>query len=334
MAGTWPNLDAADLEARVRTYLNEVTADFYTQAEIYRWLSVAVKDISQKALSTKRIIDAVTIASTRNVATSVYRVLHVEYVPSSGREQMLTRIDPLRAGHYPGVTVGTEGPPLYWYEFGSNIGIDPVPDAAYKLRLYVADLPKMQFTVYPISNFGTAWTATGSTWTNATTAAYAGTTGQAGTNRYTTALTAATNYTFTCNVTLATNASLVIQAGTAQSPSITTNGIHAVNILSGVGAAGTALTLAGSVTAGTAGSISVCDLYILKEADYGTAADQTELSTAWQHLLALYATYGGLTKDRKFGPAKMLESIYSNELAYLRQSIVEVIPDGKNDLKY
>lgn len=329
MAGTWPNLDASDLETRVRTYLNEVTADFYTQAEIYRWLSIAAKDISQKTLSTRRILDAVTITSTRNVATSVYKVLHVEYIPSSGREQMLTRIDPLRAGHYP--TNGTA--PQYWYEFGTNIGIDPVPDAAYKLRLYVADLPKMQFSVYPISNFGTAWTATGNTWTNATTAGYAGTSGQSGTNRYETALVAATNYTFTCSVTLATQASLVIQAGTAQSPSITTNGIHAVNILSGVGGAGTALTLAASVT-GTAGTISVCDLYILKEADYGTAADQTELSTAWQHLLALYATYGGLTKDRKYGPAKMLESIYSNELAYLRQSIVEVIPDGKNDLKY
>lgn len=65
MAGTYPNLDASDLETRVRTYLNEVTQDFYTQTEIYRWLSIAAKDIAQKSMCVRRILDAVTTASTK-----------------------------------------------------------------------------------------------------------------------------------------------------------------------------------------------------------------------------------------------------------------------------
>lgn len=324
----WPNLDAADLETRVRTYLNEVTADFYTQAEIRRWLSVAAKDIAQKTLCVRRILDVVTATSTRNVTTNAYKVLHVEYVPASGRATMLTKIDPLRLGNY--LVNGTT--PQYWYEFGSAIGIEPLPDAVYNLRLYVADLPKMQYTTYPLTAWNALWTLTGTgTWSHgAGSDVYTGTTGQAGIDTVTTPiLVNATNYTFTITVSGASNCGLVITAGTVASPSFTTNGIHSFTAVT----ASTALTLTATMT-GATGGLTVDDLYILKEADFAATTDQTELPTAWQHLLALYATHGGLTKDRKYGPAQMLESIYNNELAYLRQAIVEVIPDGRNSLKY
>ena len=328
MAGTWPSLDAADLEARVRTYLNEVTADFYLQAEVWRWLSVAAKDIAQKTLCIRRILDAVTVNATRNVATNAYKVLHVEYIPSSGRERMLTKIDPLRAGHYP--VNGTA--PQYWYEFGAAIGIEPVPDAVYNLRLYVADLPKMQYTTYPLTAWDALWTLSGTgTWSHgAASDVYTGTTGQVGIDTVTTPiLVTATNYTFTITVSGVSNCGLVITAGTVASPTFNTNGIHAFTATT----ASTALTMTATMT-GATGGLTVDDLYILKEADYAAVGDQTELPTAWQHLLALYATHGGLTKDRKYGPAQMLESIYSNELAYLRQAIIEVIPDGRNALRY
>ena len=121
----------------------------------------------------------------------------------------------------------------------------------------------------------------------------------------------------------------MITAGTVASPNFTTNGIHSFTATT----ASTALTLTATMT-GATGGLTVDDLYILKEVDFAAVGDQTELPCAWQHLLALYATHGGLTKDRKYGPAQMLESIYNNELAYLRQAIVEVIPDGRNSLKY
>jgi len=328
MAGTWPNLDASDLETRVRTYLNEVTADFYTQAEIWRWLSVSAKDIAQKTLCVRRILDAVTATSTRNVVTNAYKVIHVEYVPASGRATMLTKIDPLRLGHYP--VNGTA--PQYWYEFGSAIGIEPLPDAVYPLRFYVADLPKMQYTTYPLTAWNALWSSSGTgTWSHgASTDAYTGTTGQAGVDTVTTPiLVNATNYTFTITVSGVSNCGLVITAGTVASPSFTTNGIHCFTATT----ASTALTLTATMT-GATGGLTVDDLYILKEADFAAVGDQTELPCVWQHLLALYATHGGLTKDRKYGPAQMLESIYNNELAYLRQNVVEVIPDGRNALKY
>ncbi len=328
MAGTWPNLDASDLETRVRTYLNEVTADFYTQADIWRWLSVGAKDIAQKTLCVRRILDAVTTTSTRNVTTNAYKVMHVEYIPASTRAVMLTKIDPLRLGHYP--INGTA--PQYWYEFGSAIGIEPLPDATYNLRLYVADLPKMQYATYPITNWSSGWTATGTgTWSHgASVNAYTGTTGQAGIDTANPAiLVTSTNYTFTITVSGVSNCGVTITAGTVVSPTFNTAGVHSFTCTT----ASTALVLTATMT-GASGGLTVDDLYILKEADFAAVGDQIELPSTWQHLLALYATYSGLTKDRKYGPAQMLESIYNNELVYLRQNVIEVIPDGRNAMKY
>jgi hypothetical protein len=327
MGGTWPNLDAEDLEARVRTYLNEATANFYSQAEIWRWLSVAAKDIAQKTLCVRRILNAVTANATRNVATNCYKVLHVEYAPSSGRARMLAKISPLQAGHYP--TSGTA--PQYWFEFGANIGIDPIPDGAYNLRLYVADLPKMCHTTYPIAAWNSGWTGTGSgTFSNgASVNAYTGTTGQAGVDTWGTALTTATNYTFTITVSGVSNCGLVIKAGTAASPTINTNGVHCATLVS----AGTSLTLNTTMT-GATGGLTIDDLYILKEVDFAATSDQTELPAMWQRLLALYATYSGLHKDKRSQAANTLEYIYRGELGYLRKSVIEVMPDAREELKY
>lgn len=323
MSGTWPNLDAADLETRVRTYLNEVTADFFTQAEIWRWLSVAAKDIAQKTLCVRRILDAVTVAATRNVATNAYKVMHVEYVPASGRAIMLTKIDPLRLGHY----TPNGNTPQFWYEFGANIGVEPIPAEAYSLRLYVADLPKMVSINGVAFVEGAAagqWTDAASAWTLATTAAHAG----AGPTTLTanTALAAAnTNVTFVFKVdSIGATGSVTPSCGAA-GVAVTTPGIHMQTL---------AATTPWKPVLTGANDVVISGFYAYTEADYAAAGDQTELPSAYQHLLALYATHGGLTKDRKYGPAQMLEQIYNNELAYLRQAVVEVIPDGRANLKY
>lgn len=323
MSGVWPSLDASDLEARVRTYLNETTADFFTQAEIWRWFSLAVKDIAQKSLCVRRVLDVQTTTSTRNVTTNCYKVLYVEYVPSSGRPVMLTKIDPLRVGHYP--TSGTQ--PQFWYEYGSTIGIEPIPDGTYSLRLYVADMPKMSylsFTSFTEGAGATHWTDSGTGWACGSTAAHTGT--GPDTLTYNTALASANcNITIVYSITgVGTGGSITPTIGTAGVAS-TTNGIHMQTI-----AATTPWTL---VFSGS-NTIALDNLYVFKEADFAAVGDQTELSCAWQHLIVLYAVIQGLKKEGRIGPAQLLETIYNQEIAYLRQTIVEVIPDGRSSLKY
>lgn len=323
-------LDASDLETRARTYLNEATADFYTQAEVWRWLSLAQKEIAQKALCVRRILDA-SQSATRSFTSSAYKVMHVEYVPSSGRRRMLRKIDPLKLGRMPGAAAGATGEPRFWTELGDTIIIDPEPAGVYSLVFYVADLPKMQHSTFPITAWNSGWTGSGTgTWTNgAASAVYAGTTGQSGINTWGTAITNGGNYTFQITISAISNCRLYIKGGSTASPGqgITAAGVHTVNLLSN----GTALTLTATMT-GATGGLTVDDLYILKEVDFAATGDQTELPPAWQHLLALYATHSGLIKDRRYGPAQMLAAMHAQEMDYLRQTIVEVIPDGRLDL--
>lgn len=333
MAGVWPNLDISDLESRTRTYLNEVTASFFTQAELYRWLSLAVKDIAQRSLCCRRILDAVTIPATREVAVSAYKVLHVEYVPASGKPVMLKKIDPLKLGNLS----NNGSTPQSWYEFGSNIGIEPLPAAAHKLRLYVADLPKIRHATWPIASFVTGWTEVvgHSFWTAGTSLVFLGTALNDENAIEGPTLSASTNYTIRFTVSGLVSAELTCLAGTTASPTIDSNGVHAVTLTSSAGTPKLTFNGKDKKTLG-GGTVTVDDVYILKEQDFtvGSDTDQTEIGPAWQHLACLYATAQALRKDRKPAPATLIETIVAGEIDYLRQNLVEVLPDGQNSVKY
>jgi hypothetical protein len=313
MAGAFPNLDMSDYETRVRTYLNEVTANFYTQAEIWQWLGIAAKDISQKTLCVRRILTNSTTSLTRNIVTNAYKVLNVEYIPSSGRPIMLPMVDPLRTGHWP----IKDTVPQYWYEHGSAIGIVPVPDAIYNLRIYIADLAKL--IIEPV--WTTDWTA-GARWVLGDTAIHSGASSDL---TYTAGITNGANYTFEFNVTgVSSTATLKLTAGTVEGTTITTNGWHCQSLI----ANGTTFKLT------AVNDVTINDFTIYKEADISATTDRYELAPEWNQSLALYATYYGLIKDRQYGPAALLNSLYSNEFSYLQQNIVEVIPDGQDTMKY
>lgn len=315
MSGTWPNLDLGDLETRIRTYINEGVASFYTDAEIDRWVSVAVKDIAQKSGCVRRILDAQTANGVRTVDFNAYKVHHVEYIPSSGRSQMLQQITPLQTGHFP--MNGTA--PQYWYEFGEQIGIDPKPDATYNLRLYVTDIPKQ---VIENGYVQAEWTA-GTGWTSgASSTVHTG--ASSGDVTYTGTLVTATNYTVVFTASGFANAgTLQPYFGSTAGISVTANGIHMQTAVMN----GTSFKFTAS------NDVTVDDIWIFKEDDFDADTELSELPSAWQHLIVLFATAQALYKDKKLSPGAMLETIYNNELMYLRQNIVEIIPDGRNEIK-
>jgi hypothetical protein len=233
---------------------------------------------------------------------------------------MLTKISPLQVGHYP--INGTS--PQYWYEFGTTIGIDPLPDNVYDLHLYVADIPKIQHTTYPLTNFS-AWSA-GTGWTAAT-ATHTGS-GPGTLTENTSILSVSSNYTIGFTLSGIANGGMAMPSlGNTDGFYVTTPGPHTQNI-------STSATAAPKIIFTATNDIVVSNVYLAKEADFSATTNQTELPPMWQHLLALYATYSGLIKSRRPAAARMLESIYGNELSFLRQNIVEVIPDGKNDQVY
>lgn len=322
----YPDLTAEYLVSRVRGYLNEATASFYTSDNLYDWLSAGARDIARSALCVRRIIDAQTTSGNRYInnssTTEYYKPIHVEYIPSSGREVALTKITPLQIGHFP--MSGTA--PQYWIDHGADgILIDPVPDDTYDLRIYIADSPKLEvlsFTSFTEGVGAEEWDADEG-WTCGTTAAHAGTMDSL---TYNTALTASKNHTIIFTVSGVDSGTVTPYIGANGSCAISTNGVHTVNITSP--AANTDLIFTAT------GTIVIENVYVLEEADFSATTDQTELTAMWLHLMVMYATYHGLLKDRKLDAAAMVESIYRNEIAYIRDNIIEVIPDGRVDLKY
>lgn len=315
MTGVYPNLDAEDLETRVRTYLNEATAKFYTQSEVWRWLSFGAKDISEKALCVRRILDAQTGGGTRTVPVSACKVLHVEYIPSTGNPRMLRKIDPLRIGHFTRKDAG----PHYWYEFASSIGIDPLPAAVHDLRVYVADRAKMVIisSGEPTEGVGaTQWTAEAG-WVDGAH------TGVESSTVYNTALTASTNYTVEFKIDgIGTGGTITPHLGTSDGYPVTRNGYHAQTITSSAGAPDLKFTATNSLT--------LSDISLYKLADFAATSDQTDLPSEWHPRLSLYAAWQGLLKNKEYGPARMLEAIHESEIMYLKQTIVDIVPDGRD----
>lgn len=314
---TWPNLDYSDLLARARFYVNEATANFFTADEFKKWFSIASRIVNQYTLSNRKILDAVTVKDVRTVDTNVYKVLYVEYVPATGRPTMLGKIDPLKTGHYP--IDGTY--PQWWFELGDQIGIEPIPDAAYALRLYVCDIPKL--IILDEDSFTSGWT--GNNWTYGASAIHTGTSSDS--LIYGTSLAADANHTVIFTLSnMGTSSSVTPRIGTSFGVPVTTPGVHMQNI--------TSPSTSPSLAFVGVGSCTLDDVIISQEADFSATTDQTEIMPMFQHLMILYAAGRALQKDQRPVPANLLLQIILNESDYLRQNYVDIIPNGRDDLNY
>lgn len=136
------------LEAMVsylRTILDEVTASYFTDAQLKLYINHAQRDIAALSGCIRHIDTATVTNTTRTVAFSGYKCAAVEYAPTSGNAYYLRKILPKQVNH-----VKLDGAePQYWYEFGSNIGIEPLPAATYTnaLKLYIEDFPTAEMSV-------------------------------------------------------------------------------------------------------------------------------------------------------------------------------------------
>lgn len=321
MSGTWPQLDVQDFTLRSRHYLNELIAKFYQDAELWRYMSQSAREIAQRGSAVRRILDAATVNATRTVAHNAYRCHHVEYIPASGRTEMLEKIDPLQVGHktYEGST------PQYWYEDVGNIGLDPLPDGAYNLRLYVSDMPKIllaSFTSFTIgagagnwTNLGTGTTVGGATLSHS---------GNLSALTYNSALSLSNglNVTITFNISGISGSAYasisVIGYGTRIAR---TNGIHTFNTPWDSANQYPSIYLNGTIV--------MDDIYIWKEIDISSLTDLSDLPPIWNHTLVLMTLLQALQRDNRSVMSKVLSILTAGEIDYLRSNLIEVIPDSK-----
>uniref|UniRef100_A0A6M3IF87 Uncharacterized protein n=1 Tax=viral metagenome TaxID=1070528 RepID=A0A6M3IF87_9ZZZZ len=113
---------------RARYYLNETTASFWTDAELLSWMNDAQIDIVSrtKSLQTTQVITLAANTHTYSITVSYLSIEGAVYSPTGGTssgfyKQGLLRGHPAHVGH----TSPREGPPKYYYEWKSDIGIYP-----------------------------------------------------------------------------------------------------------------------------------------------------------------------------------------------------------------
>jgi hypothetical protein len=128
-----------ELKTNSRAALDEATAALFTDVDILGWINEAERDIAAKTGCLEAVVTTLkTTNGSRLVAFTGNLVNDVEYAGGS-----LVHITPSRMGRIPlrGITT-----PQYWFQWGSYIVIEPKPDAAYDLVVYVSQSPSTEMS--------------------------------------------------------------------------------------------------------------------------------------------------------------------------------------------
>jgi hypothetical protein len=146
-----------DLMLRLRDFLSEPAPIFWQDDELENIINDIQREVAQSTCCYQTIdSDVTTAAATRNVSNlgGSYRVDAVEYKPTSGNPFALRKILPQQIGRVANSEITT---PQCWMEFGSGVGIDPLPAAAHNLTVYLCAAPP---EISPAPNLGIGTTAT------------------------------------------------------------------------------------------------------------------------------------------------------------------------------
>ena len=131
----WPDLEVIRIAAR--DLLKEPIAAKYTDSIIKGWINEAVRDIAIKTSCYESIVSATTTADSRFVPFAGYKVRYVEYLPGSATRVGLLAITLKMLGR---MSINGASP-QYYFQWGSQVVIEPKPNAAFNLNLYIAQWP-------------------------------------------------------------------------------------------------------------------------------------------------------------------------------------------------
>lgn len=151
------NFDMTNFKLRLRDFLSEPAAIFWMDDELEDIINDIQREIAQAACCYQIVdTDLATVAATRNISNLAtnYRVAALEYRPGSGNPFALRKILPQQIGRVANAEITT---PQCWIEYGSAVGIDPLPAAAHNLTGYLCAPPP---EISPSPNLGIGTTAT------------------------------------------------------------------------------------------------------------------------------------------------------------------------------
>lgn len=122
---------------QVRAQAGESSDSFLTEAVLYSFIWQAEIELANfVGCSLDKDTSITTVASTREstIPTGTLQILRVLYDSVKLKKIDLTELDMVEGTAYGGVT--TSGQPQYYYEFGTAIGLSPIPSEAKTLTIY------------------------------------------------------------------------------------------------------------------------------------------------------------------------------------------------------
>lgn len=105
-----------------RYYLNESTEGYWTDAELLSYANAGLMDIATRTRCLEGSEDFTLVADTVEypITSQYIDVSTVIYTNSDGAKKGLIRKNPQSVGN-----VDDPGEPVYWYEYGGNLGVFP-----------------------------------------------------------------------------------------------------------------------------------------------------------------------------------------------------------------
>lgn len=124
-----------------RQQYNSVNDNFFSDAELYRHIWAAQKELAREAKVIERVYTTTTVAGTQSYAfpTSTIAIKRVTYNGSKLQPITMREDDSYTLNNQ---AVTTQGQSQYYYTFDSVIYLRPLPDSAYTLQIFSYNMPQ------------------------------------------------------------------------------------------------------------------------------------------------------------------------------------------------
>jgi hypothetical protein len=131
----------AEIYTIIRNQCAETATDFWSEAEVYSLMSTAEKQIAQRIGNIEASTALTTTTGTKTYTVSGVSGVFTRVTYDSYRLKGITvnQMDDVEGQAYGGVTLS--GPPVYYYRYGSDIGLSPTPDASHTVSIYYNKTP-------------------------------------------------------------------------------------------------------------------------------------------------------------------------------------------------
>jgi len=132
---------AGTIITNVRSYLQESTADTWSDAELLVWLNDGQIDIAARSRCLEGTADISLVASTHeySIVSNYIDIVRVVYTDASGIEVGLVPSEVGGLGH----NIKNIGTPRYWYQWGGKVGVYPIPSSVTTetITIYYTERP-------------------------------------------------------------------------------------------------------------------------------------------------------------------------------------------------